>query len=130
MSDEDIKKTLKAEYIYIFAPFLLLILIKFHQNDLLAILFSADWSLASCLIMGQTQSKVIRGALSIERKIKDPGMYYYIAKRFLLIVISLAFYVLMLIAPSGLLGSLQMALFCIATFLHFSDGRVAKKIIS
>lgn len=63
-----------------------------------------------------------------EKKIKDAGVYYFIAKRFILIVIALAIYVLMLLKPSLPLGFLQILLFCFASFLHFSDGSVALKL--
>lgn len=129
MNNDPISKSLRADYIYIFAPFLLLIIIKTYFGDYSAIIKSADWSLAACLIIGQSQSKVIRASLISERNVKDAGVYYFIAKRFLLIVVALSFYVLMLLKPSTYLGVLQIIVFFIASFLHFSDGRVALKLM-
>lgn len=128
MNEREISKTLWADYIYIFVPFFLLIAIKLYTGNFDEIITSPDWSLASTLIIGQSQSKIIRATISSRKKVNDAGIYYYFAKSFLLTIISLLTYVLMLVKPIYFLGIFQIIYFTFASFLHFTDGRAARII--
>ncbi|MGP9635456.1 hypothetical protein ACT3R7_20665 [Halomonas sp. AOP43-A1-21] len=115
---------LKTEFIYIAIPFMLLIGVRLYIGTWKDIVLSPDWSLASCLIFGQITSKVSKAVASTSSSIKTSQQYFglYTAKRFLFVVIAVAFYFGMLAKPTMGLGCAQIILFFIASYFHFSDG--------
>lgn len=62
---------LKAEYLFIAIPFLLLISIKIYISTWQEIITSPDWSLASCLIFGQITSKVSKAVACSNTKTSE-----------------------------------------------------------
>ncbi|MBA4707934.1 hypothetical protein [Aquitalea aquatica] len=120
---------LKTDYLYIAIPFLLLIAIKLYMGEWRDVILSTDWSLASCLIFGQSASKLSRAAVASKNMIVEQNFGWYTAKRFLLIVASLAVYFGMIAKPSLSLAFSQIFLFLIASFFHFKDGFAALLII-
>jgi len=113
---------LKTEYIYYVIPFFLLICVRTYLGEWETIVLSADWSLASCIMFGQITTKVSKAVASTKAKTSQEHFGLYTAKRFFLVVASVAFYFGMLTQPSMLLGYFQIALFVIASILHFTDG--------
>ena len=113
---------LKAEYLYVLIPFVLLIGVKLYFATWEDIFLSADWSLISCIVFGQVAFKMSKAVAKTKHKTTDQMFGYYAAKRFFFVVISAAFYFAMLSKPTLLLGFAQIVLFAIATWFHFSDG--------
>lgn len=117
---------LKTEYLFIAIPFLLLIGVKLYIGTWQEIVLSPEWSLASCIIFGQIIAKVSMGVSRTELKTNEQSFGWYTAKRVLMVIIAIAFYFGMLAKPTMLLGGLQIALFLVASRLHFVDGNVIK----
>ncbi|WP_145517780.1 hypothetical protein [Yersinia mollaretii] len=117
---------LKAEYLFIAIPFLLLISIKLYISTWQEIIMSPDWSLAACLIFGQITSKVSKAVASSKAKTSEQYYGWYTAKRFLLVVIAIAAYFGMLAKPTMLLGYAQILIFMAASYFHFKDGFTTK----
>jgi hypothetical protein len=113
---------LKTEYIYYVIPFALLISVRTYLGEWEAIILSADWSLASCIMFGQITTKVSKAVADTKAKASQEHFGLYTAKRFFLVVASIAMYFGMLTQPSMVLGALQILLFVTASILHFSDG--------
>lgn len=113
---------LKAEFLYIAIPFCLLIGIKLYSASWLDIIMSPEWALASCIIFGQITAKVSKAVANSRLHTSQEHFGLYTAKRFFFVVASLAVYFGMLTSPSFNLGVIQIGLFAIACFLHFSDG--------
>ncbi|EBN8399928.1 hypothetical protein Q8B01_003679 [Salmonella enterica] len=117
---------LKAEYLFIAIPFLLLISIKIYISTWQEIITSPDWSLASCLIFGQITSKVSKAVACSNTKTSEHFLGWYTAKCFLLVVISIAAYFGMLAKPTMSLGYIQIIIFITASYFHFKDGFTTK----
>jgi hypothetical protein len=117
---------LKAEYLFIAIPFLLLISVKLYIATWQEIVMSPEWSLAACLIFGQITSKVSKAVASTKAKTSEQFFGWYTAKRFLLVVISITAYFGMLAKPSMLLGYTQIFIFIMASYFHFKDGFATK----
>lgn len=117
---------LKAEYLFIAIPFLLLISVKLYIATWQEIILSPEWSLAACLIFGQITCKVSRAVASANAKTSEQYFGWYTAKRFLLVVISITVYFGMLAKPTMLLGYFQIFIFFMASLIHFTDGFTAK----
>lgn len=113
---------LKSEFIYMAIPFMLLIGVRLYIGRWQDIILSPDWSLASCLIFGQITSKVSKAVANSSVKTSQQYFGLYTAKRFLFVVIAVAFYFGMLAKPTMGLGYTQIILFFIASYFHFSDG--------
>ena len=67
LNDQQRKATfaeLKAEYLFIVIPFLLLISVKLYIATWEEIILAPEWSLAACLIFGQITSKVSKAVAS------------------------------------------------------------------
>jgi hypothetical protein len=129
LSSQERKATfaeLKAEYLYIAIPFLLLIAVKLYIATWQEIILAPEWSLAACLIFGQITSKVSKAVASVNTKTSEQHFGWYTAKRFLLVVISIAIYFGMLAMPTIELGYLQIIIFFLASFFHFKDGFATK----
>lgn len=120
---------LKAEYLFIAIPFLLLISVKLYISTWQEIIMSPDWSLAACLIFGQITSKVSKAVASSQAKTSEQYYGWYTAKRFLLVVISIAAYFGMLAKPTMFLGYTQIFIFIIASYFHFKDGFTTKLLL-
>lgn len=117
---------LKAEYLYICVPFVILILVKVYFGPIKDILYSSDWSLAASIILGQNAAKISRSISKIKQKVNDSNFSWYSAKRFFLVVIALFFYFGMIFKPNAYLGASQLLFFLFASWLHFSDGFTIK----
>jgi hypothetical protein len=113
---------LKAEYLYVLIPFVLLVAVKLYVGSWKDIVLSADWSLISCIVFGQVTFKVSKAVAKTNRKTSEQHYGLYTAKRFFFVVVSAAFYFGMISKPSLSLGFAQFGLFLLATFFHFSDG--------
>lgn len=117
-----INADLKAAYMYIAIPFLLLIGVKGYEGNWYDILIAPDWSLASCLIFGQLSAKISKTVAMSTAQTNEYQFGWYTSKRFLLVVIALMFYTGMLSQPTIYLGVAQIMLFLLASGLHFKDG--------
>lgn len=129
LSSKERKSTfaeLKAEYLFIAIPFLLLISVKLYISSWQDIIMSPDWSLAACLIFGQITSKVSKAIASCKAKTSEQYFGWYTAKRFLLVVVSIAAYFGMLAKPTMFLGYTQVFIFIMASYFHFKDGFTTK----
>lgn len=113
---------LKAEYLYVLIPFVLLVAIKLYVGAWEDIVLSADWSLISCIVFGQVTFKVSKAVAKTTVKTSEQQYGLYTAKRFFFVVVSAAFYFGMISKPSMSLGFAQFGLFLLATYFHFSDG--------
>lgn len=116
---------LKAEYIYVLIPFVLLVGVRLYAGTWQEIVLSPDWSLISCVVFGQLAFKMSKAVAKSRLKTNEQQFGYYSAKRFFWIVVSAALYFGMIAKPSLLLGFFQFGLFFIAAFMHFSDGFAA-----
>lgn len=117
---------LKAEYLFIAIPFLLLISVKLYIATWQEIILSPEWALAACLIFGQITSKVTKAVASTKAKTSEQHFGWYTAKRFLLVVVSIAAYFGMLAKPTFELGVIQILIFFLASVFHFKDGFTTK----
>lgn len=117
---------LKTEYLYILIPFMLLISVKLYMSSWQEIIMSPDWSLASCLIFGQITSKVSKAITRTKCNTSEEYFGWYTAKRFLLVLVSAAFYFGMLSKPTFELGVCQLFVFTLASYFHFKDGFTTK----
>lgn len=117
---------LKAEYLYVCIPFILLILVKVYFGSSMDIILSSDWSLASSILLGQNASRVSRAVAKSTLKTNGSNYSWYSAKRFLYVMISLFFYFGMIFKPTLELGLSQFAVFLLASYLHFTDGFTIK----
>lgn len=113
---------LKAAYIYIITPFILLVFVKVYNSTYIDIILTSDWSLASCIIFGQITANISKSVSSVKITTHESNFSYYTAKRFLCVVISLMLYFAILLKPQLYLGVLQILVFLFASFLHFRDG--------
>ena len=113
---------LKAEYLYVLIPFVLLVGVKLYTGSWEDIFLSADWSLISCIMFGQVTFKISKAVARTKKQTSEQHYGLYTAKRFFFIVVSAAFYFGMISKPSLFLGVSQFGLFLLATFFHFSDG--------
>lgn len=119
---------LKAEYLYVCIPFLILILVKVYFGPLSDIIYSSDWSLASSIILGQNAAKVSRSVARVNYNVNGSNFSWYSSKRFALVIISLFFYFGMIFKPNVFLAYSQIIIFLIASKLHFSDGFAVKML--
>jgi len=117
---------LKSEYLFIAIPFLLLVSVKLYIATWQEIILSPGWSLASCLIFGQIASKVSKSVASTKAKTSEHHFGWYAAKRFLLVVVSIAAYFGMLAKPTMGLGFTQIVIFLMASYFFFKDGFTTK----
>lgn len=117
---------LKTEYLYVLIPFMLLIAVKLYISSWQEIIMSPDWSLASCLIFGQITSKVSKAIARTKCNTSEEYFGWYTAKRFLLVLVSAAFYFGMLSKPTFELGVCQLFIFILASYFHFKDGFTTK----
>lgn len=117
---------LKAEYLFIAIPFLLLISVKLYIATWQEIILAPEWALAACLIFGQITSKVSKAVASSKAKTSEQYFGWYTAKRFLLVVVSIAAYFGMLAKPTMTLGFIQIIMFFLASVFHFKDGFTTK----
>jgi len=117
---------LKAEYLYVCIPFILLILVKIYFGSFCDIFLSSDWSLASSILLGQNASKFSRAVANHPQKTNSSSYNLFSAKRFLYVLISLFFYFGMIFKPTLPLGISQIAIFLFASYLHFTDGFAIK----
>jgi len=117
---------LKAEYLFIAIPFLLLISVKLYIATWQEIILAPEWSLAACLIFGQITSKVSKAVASSNAQTSEQYFGWYTAKRFILVVASIAAYFGMLAKPTMELGFIQIFMFFLAGFFHFKDGFTTK----
>ena len=100
VSDERERKAvfadLKAEYLYVLIPFVLLVGIKLYsacwKEGLKQIFLSADWSLISCVVFGQVTFKMSKAVAATKHKTNNQIYGFYTAKRFFLFVVSGSFY--------------------------------------
>ena len=130
VSDERERKAvfadLKAEYLYVLIPFVLLVGIKLYsacwKEGLKQIFLSADWSLISCVVFGQVTFKMSKAVAATKHKTNNQFYGFYTAKRFFWVVVAAAFYFGMVSKPTLGLGIAQIFLFLLATYFHFSDG--------
>lgn len=85
MSESEFKKeafaSLKAEYLFVIIPFLLLVFIKWINNSIEDILLTSDWSLASCIIFGQVALKVSQAVAENNNRMHVGSYGYYSTKR-------------------------------------------------
>lgn len=117
---------LKAEYLFIAIPFLLLISVKLYIATWQEIILAPEWSLAACLISGQITSKVSKAVASTIAKTSDQYFGWYTAKRFLLVIVSITAYFGMLAKPTLELGYTQLFIFFLVSNFHFKDGFTTK----
>lgn len=119
---------LKAEYLYICVPFVILILVKIYFGPLHDIIYSSDWSLAASIILGQNAAKISRSISKMRKKINDSSFSWYSSKRFLLVTVALFFYFGMIFKPNTYIACSQILMFLFASWLHFSDGFTIKML--
>lgn len=117
---------LKAEYLYIFVPFVILILVKVYFGPLRDILYSSDWSLAASIILGQNAAKISRSISKMKQRVNESNFSWYSAKRFLLVIVALFFYFGMIFKPNLYIACSQILVFIFASWLYFSDGYTVK----
>ncbi|WP_286964378.1 hypothetical protein [Acinetobacter sp. UBA5984] len=119
---------LKAEYLYICVPFIVLILVKVYFGPLRDIIYSSDWSLAASIILGQNAAKISRSISKMKQRVNDSSFSWYSSKRFLLVIVSLFFYFGMIFKPNIYIAFSQIFMFLLASWLHFSDGFTLKML--
>ena len=100
---------LKAEYLFIAIPFLLLISVKLYIATWQEIILAPEWALASS-----------------KAQTSEQHFGWYTAKRFLLVVASITAYFGMLAKPTIALGFIQIFMFFLASVFHFKDGFTTK----
>ena len=126
----DVKKnevlaSLKAGYVFILLPFVVLILIKvLHQGSWESVILTADWSLAACIIFGQNAANLTKAALSRKAEVQANSFIYYFSRRLLGVTVSLVLYILMLLEPDLWIGCIQLLVFIWASVKYFTDGMV------
>lgn len=119
---------LKAEYLYICVPFVILILVKIYFGPLCDIVYSSDWSLAASIILGQNAAKISRSISKTKQRVNDSNFSWYSSKRFLLVIVALFFYFGMIFKPNIYIACSQILMFLFASWLHFSDGFTIKML--
>ncbi len=127
---KEIIAELKTEYLYIAIPFIILVIIKLHKGSWQDIFLSGDWALASCIIFGQTTTRLSKAIAKQKTKLNNAEYGWYTAKRIFLVVISVVIYSLMTLDPKLWVAVFQLLLFVIATYFHFKDGITARLIES
>lgn len=116
---------LKAEYLYIFLPFIVLIFVKVYTATWQEIILSPEWALATCIIFGQTTFKISKAIAYYKTKTNDRSFGWYTAKRFSFVFIAMTVYFGMLFKPTIELGWCQIVIFIFASIFHFKDGFTA-----
>lgn len=123
--------TLWASYLFVLLPFVILVMVKFAQEQSSQLLLLSDWSIASSIIYGQLIVKVTTALAATNKDKKMPGITFNIT---LLVCFGLAInivvYVLMLVMPSQNIGIIQLILFIIASAFHFIYGSAVHHINS
>jgi hypothetical protein len=123
ISRKEVMASLKAGYIFILLPFVVLTLIKIlHHGSWEGVLLSADWALASCIIFGQNAASLTKAALGRRGNVHANSFIYIFSRRLLGVAISLVIYILMLLEPNLWIGSIQLILFSWASVKYFTDG--------
>ena len=122
-SRKEVMASLKAGYIFILLPFVVLTLIKvLHHGSWEGVLLAADWSLASCIIFGQNAASLTKAALNRRGDVHENSFIYIFSRRLLGVTVSLVIYILMLLDPNLWIGSIQLLLFLWASVRYFTDG--------
>lgn len=120
---------LMASYLFVVLPFVILVIVKFAQNQTSDLLLLSDWSIASSIICGQLIVKLATALAATSKSKKMPGITFNITLLVCLgLAINIVVYVLMLIMPSQSIGIIQLTLFCIASVFHFIYGAAAYHI--
>lgn len=117
---------LKAGYIFILLPFIVLTMLKvFHDGGAVEILLASDWSLAACIIFGQNAANLTKAALSSRKGIQTSSFMYYFSRRLVGFAVALVLYILMQLEPNLWVGTLQLVIFTWASVRYFTDGAVS-----
>ena len=116
---------LMASYLFILLPFVILVIVKFAQDQSSELLLLSDWSIASSIIYGQLIVKLTTALAATSKPKKMPGITFNITLLVCLgLAINIVVYVLMLIMPSKGIGFIQLILFTVASVIHFIYGSV------
>lgn len=114
---------LMASYLFVLLPFIILVIVKFAQDQTSELLLLSDWSIASSIIYGQLIVKLTTALAATSKSKKLAGITFNIT---LLVCLGLAtnivVYVLMLVMPSQNIGVIQLVLFAAASVFHFVYG--------
>lgn len=118
-----------SEYLFICLPFVILLIVRLHQERGTELLTTSDWGIASGIIYGQL---IVRLATALATTTK-PKKISAITLNFTILVclglsINLVTYSLMLTSPSIRLGYFQLILFALASASHFIYGTAINRI--
>lgn len=121
-------KAVGASYLFIVTPFILLVLVKVLTGKYEDLLLTGDWSIASAMIYSSSVVNVRNATRSYKGKLSEVGLDWFMAATLLMSSVSIAIYVVALMEPSKLVGSLQVGLFIAASFSHMKYGRLAYRL--
>lgn len=118
-----------SEYLFICLPFIILLIVRIHQERVEELLSASDWGIASGIIYGQLIVRLATALAATTRPKKIPA----ITLNFTILVclglsVNLVTYSLMLASPTTSLGYFQLLLFTIASIFHFIYGIAINKI--
>jgi len=115
--------SLMASYLFVLLPFVILVIVKFAQDQSNELLLLSDWSIASSIIYGQLIVKLTTALAATSKSKKMPGITFNITLLVCLgLAINIVVYVLMLVMPNQNIGIIQLILFSIASGFHFIYG--------
>ncbi|MDP8796827.1 hypothetical protein QZQ15_02270 [Serratia marcescens] len=116
-----------GEAIFLMIPFLGLIFITIFKNSssfssiLLSLCSTTDWSIMSAVIFGQCAYKISRVIPLLGDKVDGRRFTFYLAKRILMIFVSLFMYAVMVFKPNIFIGIIQIMFFLLSFIFFFKD---------
>jgi len=118
-----------SEYIFICLPFIILSIVRLHQDRADDLLTTSDWGIASGIIYGQLIVRLAAALAGTSRPKKLPAITLNLTILVCLgLSINLVIYSLMLTSPTDTLGYFQLLLFLAASACHFIYGIAINKI--
>lgn len=128
MSSSNELKSALTSYLFIFMPFLALVLVKGTSGEWGDLLIASDWSIASAMIYSSSIITVRSATRNHKGSINDNSLDYFMAKTLCMALLSIIIYVLVLVKPNPIIGYFQIILFIFASLSYIKYGRLSYRM--
>jgi len=128
MSYSNELKSALTSYMFIFMPFLALVLVKGTNGQWADLLIASDWSIASAMIYSSSVITVRGATRNYKGNVDETGLDFFMAKTLCMALFSVIIYVLVLINPNPIIGYFQIALFIFASLSYIKYGRLTYRL--
>lgn len=128
MSSSNELKSALTSYLFIFMPFLALVLVKGSSGEWDDLLIASDWSIASAMIYSSSIITVRSATRNHKGCINDTSLDFFMAKTLCMALLSIIIYVLVLVKPNPIIGYFQIILFIFASLSYIKYGRLSYRM--